>query len=66
MQRMNAKDTTSTKFGIDEYSSCVIGCAKEVHEAQLLTHVKLAGAKIGSLVNFNNNWLKDGSECFVL
>ena len=39
---------------------------KGVHEAQLLTYMKLAGVKIGLLINFNNTKLKDGIKRFVL
>ena len=31
-----------------------------IHEAQLLTHLKLTGMKIGLLINFNVTVLKDG------
>ena len=39
---------------------------KGIHEAQLLTYMKLAGVKIGLLINFNNIKLKDGIKRFVL
>ncbi len=39
---------------------------KGIHEAQLLTYMKLAGVKIGLLINFNNTKLKDGIKRFVL
>ena len=39
---------------------------KGIHEAQLLTYMKLAGVKIGLLINFNNTKLKDGIQRFVL
>ncbi|MBS0201905.1 MAG: GxxExxY protein [Planctomycetes bacterium] len=39
---------------------------KGIHEAQLLTYMKLAGVKIGLLINFNNTRLKDGIKRFVL
>ena len=39
---------------------------KGVHEAQLLTYMKLARIKIGLLINFNNTRLKDGIKRFVL
>lgn len=39
---------------------------KGVHEAQLLTYMKLAGVKIGLLINLNNTRLKDGIKRFVL
>ncbi len=37
-----------------------------IHEAQLLTYMKLANAKIGLLINFNAYLLKDGIKRFVL
>ncbi len=36
-----------------------------VHEAQLLTYMKLAGISLGLLINFNMKWLKDGIKRFV-
>ena len=39
---------------------------QKTHEAQLLTYMKLAGVKIGLLVNFNVKILKDGIRRFVL
>ena len=37
-----------------------------IHEAQLLTYMKLADVKTGLLVNFNVTKLKDGIKRFVL
>jgi GxxExxY protein len=37
-----------------------------VHEAQLLTYLKLSGIKTGLLINFNSRLLKDGIKRFVL
>ena len=39
---------------------------KGIHEAQLLTYMKLAGVKIGLLMNFNVVKLKDGIKRLVL
>jgi GxxExxY protein len=39
---------------------------KRIHEAQLLTYMKLAEVKIGLLMNFNVTTLKDGIKRFVL
>ncbi|MCK5680603.1 GxxExxY protein [bacterium] len=36
-----------------------------IHEAQLLTYLKLTGFKIGLLINFNNVVLKDGINRIV-
>ncbi|MCA9104420.1 MAG: GxxExxY protein [Planctomycetales bacterium] len=37
-----------------------------IHEAQLLTYMKLAGVNLGLLMNFNATKLKDGMKRFVL
>ncbi len=37
-----------------------------VHEAQILTYMKLAGVRTGLLINFNVKLLKDGIKRFVL
>jgi len=37
-----------------------------VHEAQVLTYMKLAGCRLGLLVNFNVPVLKDGIRRFVI
>jgi GxxExxY protein len=37
-----------------------------IHEAQILTYMKLAGIKTGLLINFNERLLKDGLKRFVL
>ena len=37
-----------------------------VHEAQILTYMKLAKIKIGLLMNFNEKILKEGIKRFVL
>jgi GxxExxY protein len=39
---------------------------KGIHEAQLLTYMKLARIKQGFLINFNVPRLKDGLKSFVL
>jgi GxxExxY protein len=39
---------------------------KGIHEAQLLTYMKLAGIKTGLLMNFNVRRLKEGIKRFVL
>ena len=39
---------------------------KGIHEAQLLTYMKLAGIRTGLLMNFNVVRLKDGIKRFVL
>jgi len=39
---------------------------KNIHEAQLLTYMKLAGINKGLLLNFNVSRLKDGIRRFVL
>ena len=37
-----------------------------IHEAQILTYMKLAGAKVGLLINFNVTVLTKGVRRFVL
>ena len=37
-----------------------------IHQAQLLTYMKLANIKIGLLINFNVSFLKDGIKRMVL
>ena len=39
---------------------------KSIHEAQLLTYMKLADIKIGLLINFNVSILKNGIKRFIL
>ena len=37
-----------------------------IHEAQLLTYLKLSGIKQGFLLNFNVKRLKDGMKSFIM
>jgi GxxExxY protein len=37
-----------------------------IHEAQLLTYLKLANVKQGFLINFNVTRLKDGIKSYVM
>ena len=37
-----------------------------VHEAQLLTHMKLSGRRLGFLINFNVHRIKDGIRRMIL
>lgn len=37
-----------------------------VHEAQLLTYMKLTGCKVGLLINFNKPTLKEGIKRYVI
>lgn len=37
-----------------------------LHDAQILTHLKLSGCRIGLLLNFNVPVLKDGIRRFIL
>ncbi len=39
---------------------------QKIHEAQLLTYMKLSGLQTGLLINFNVNLLKNGIKRFVL
>ncbi len=36
-----------------------------IHEAQVITYLKLSGCKLGLLINFNVQLLKDGIHRFV-
>ena len=38
----------------------------DVHEAQILTYLKLSGCKVGLLINFNVKLLKNGIRRFVM
>ena len=37
-----------------------------VHEAQLLTYMRITGCKVGLLINFNKTTLKEGLKRFVI
>jgi len=37
-----------------------------IHEAQLLTYLKLTGLRLGILINFNTKLIKDGIKRMVL
>ena len=39
---------------------------EKVHEAQLITYLKLTGCKVGLLINFNQSTLKEGLVRIVL
>ena len=39
---------------------------QKIHEAQILTYMKLTGLSVGLLINFNEIVLKNGIERFVL
>ena len=38
----------------------------KIHEAQVLTYMKLAGVRVGLLINFNVDALRNGIRRFVL
>jgi GxxExxY protein len=42
-----------------------VECLLPIHEAQLLTYMKLSNIKIGLLINFNELRLKNGLKRFV-
>ena len=44
----------------------VIEKIEPIHEAQLLSYLKLSGCKVGLLINFNTKLLKNGIRRFVL
>jgi GxxExxY protein len=71
----NTRSQSSTKgsdwtVATDLMYSCIelksVDEIKRIHEAQLLTYVKLAEVKIGLLMNFNVTTLKGGIKRFVL
>jgi len=37
-----------------------------VFEAQVLTYLRITGAKVGLLINFNSRLLRDGIKRFIL
>jgi GxxExxY protein len=37
-----------------------------IHEAQLLTYLKLSGLKVGLIINFHAPYIKDGIKRLVL
>ncbi len=43
-----------------------VDALEEVHEAQLLTYLKLTGCKVGLLINFNVTVLRNGIKRMVL
>lgn len=43
-----------------------VAAIESIHEAQILTYLKLARVKTGLLINFNVPLLKDGIKRFVL
>lgn len=62
--------TKDTKMDFDPLSNQVLGAAVDalapIHEAQVLTYLKLSGLKVGLLINFNMPLLKHGIKRFVL
>jgi GxxExxY protein len=43
-----------------------VDCLEPIHEAQVLTYLKLTGHKVGLLINFNVSVLKKGIKRFML
>ena len=43
-----------------------VGALEPIHEAQLLTYMKLTGCKVGLLINFNVPLLKQGIKRMVV
>ena len=37
-----------------------------IHDAQILTYLRLSGRRVGLIINFNTALLKNGVRCFVL
>ena len=38
----------------------------QIHEAQILTYLRLGGWQVGLLINFNSSLVKDGIRRFIL
>lgn len=38
----------------------------KIHEAQLITYLKLSNIKLGLLINFNTDFLKNGIKRFII
>ena len=43
-----------------------VECLEPIHQAQLLSYLKLSGCRIGLLINFNVRVLKDGIRRLML
>lgn len=43
-----------------------IDCLAPIHDAQLLTYMKLKGIRLGYLINFNSVLIKDGIRRMIL
>ncbi len=57
---------TERNHGDTEYTEKVKGnIAVLIHEAQLLTYLRLSGKKVGLLMNFNIALMKDGIKRMV-
>ncbi len=66
---MNLDCTYRLDFVIESYLIAEIKAVERllpVHEAQLLTYLKLSGMKVGLLLNFNVPLLRDGIRRMVL
>ncbi len=53
----------------DKRAVVEVKCADKilpVHEAQLLTYLKLSGLKVGLIINFHSRFIKDGIKRLVL
>ena len=43
-----------------------VNCLEPIHEAQVLTYLKLTGLRVGLLINFNVPVLRDGIKRLIL
>ena len=50
----------------DRHDNRIADHEKWVHEAQMLTYLRLSGLQVGLLLNFNNVALRHGMRRFVL
>ena len=54
---------------VEDLIICELKAADKINsvwEAQILSHLKLTGKRLGFLVNFNNKYIKDGIKRMIL
>lgn len=54
-----------TQDELNSLSKIILDACITVHEAQIISHLKLSDKRLGFLVNFNVPLLKDGFRKFV-
>jgi hypothetical protein len=63
---MPSGDTTSPNVERTAREIKAVEKLAPIHEAQLLTRLKLTGHRLGVLLNFNTRLIKDGTKRIVL